>query len=161
MKRIIYFCGLICLLLVVIVYSRNINFKNIGTTDLSSISCDGIHILDDFEHNNNYTPSDEFLEKENRIYYEECFFEIDENNLITLIHANFSDTDILINSNTNCKTVDDVIKTLGANYSSSWYDREQQLKQVVYVDHENNIKATFVYNTYENKLTWLILKKIY
>lgn len=159
MKKIIFFCGFICLLL--LVYNKNMHLKNINSTDLRNISCDGIYLLDDFEDTNNYTKSNKFSEKENIIYYEECYIKIDKKNKITMMHANFNDVNVSINFHSNFKIVDDVMKILGTDFVLSWYDREQQLKQIAYIDHENYIKATFIYNTYKNELVWVITEKFY
>lgn len=156
MKRIIFFFSLMCLL--IFIYNENIDLKNVKTTDLSNVDCDGMHVRDNFEYINSFTLSNEFQKKKNIIYYEECYVMIDDNNIIKLIHANFKDVNISINFINNFKTIDEIVKTLGTSYDIRWYDREQQLKQLIYVDRENYIKARFIYNTYNNQLVWLIIE---
>lgn len=154
-------CFLIFILLILLIYSKTTSLKNIKTTNLSNISCDGMYLLDEFEDNNNYKPSNKFSEQGNVIYYDECYIKIDESNRIALIHANFNDIDISVNSNNNLNSIDDITEILGTNYKNDWYDKEQQLKQLIYIDHENDIQSTFIYNTYADELVWLITEKIY
>lgn len=118
-----------------------------------------MHISDTFENTDNYTYSNEFSAQGDIIKYDNCLVKIDKNNTITFLHANFGDMNISINSNTYFRNIDDIIEVLGTNYINNWYDREQRLKQVVYVDHENKLKARFVYDTFQEELVWLILEE--
>lgn len=158
-KRIIYIVGAICILLVIILSNENIKLKFTSSTDLSHISCNEMHISDTFENTDNYTYSNEFSAQGDIIKYDNCLVKIDKNNTITFLHANFGDMNISINSNTYFRNIDDIIEVLGINYINNWYDREQRLKQVVYVDHENKLKARFVYDTFQEELVWLILEE--
>lgn len=109
-------CFLIFIFLIVLIYNQTNNLQNIKTTDLTDIGCDGMYLLDEFDSTNNYTLSNKFSEEKNIIYYEECYIKIDENNRIVLIHANFNDIDISINSNNDSANINNIIETLGINY---------------------------------------------
>ncbi len=49
---------------------------------------------------------------------------------------------------------------LGDNNKEKWKDREQNLKKYIYFDKINNIKAEFVYVSFDESLVWIILSKI-
>lgn len=155
----IYLVVIICLQLVIMLPYEEIKLKFKKSTDLSNISCAGMHIGDTFKNTDEYTYSNEFSEKGDIIEYDNCLVRIDKNYTIIFLHANFDDMKISINSKTYFRNVNDIIEILGTNYINNWYDREQRLKQVVYVDHENKLKARFVYDTFQEELVWLILEE--
>lgn len=155
----IYLVVIICLQLVIMLPYDDIQLKFTKSTDLSNISCAGMHIGDTFENTDNNAYSNEFSEKGDIVKYENCHVKFDKNNTITLLQANFDDMNISINSKTYFRNVNDIIEILGSNYISNWYDREQRLKQVVYIDHENKLKASFVYDTFQDEMVWLILEE--
>ena len=89
--------------------------------------------------------------------YEEWRLSV-EDSTITAIMASFGQVSISINGNEDCSSVDNVINVLGDNFSSTWYDKEQGLMQLQYLDQENGIQCAFVYNKYSNDLVWGIVK---
>lgn len=135
--------------------------SNKNSTDLSNITFDGIRLGHEFKEINidNYTLSDRYPEKDNTVSFEEWQITADESGVITRIHANANDIDISINSNSESKNINDVSQILGNNYTSRWYDREQKLKQNIYVDSNNHIKMIFIYNNSDSKLVWVITEK--
>lgn len=49
---------------------------------------------------------------------------------------------------------------LGYNYKEKWKDREQQLKEYIYYDNINGIKAEFIYSDFDSSLAWVTLSKV-
>lgn len=129
--------------------------------DLTNITCDGISLGEKVEDIDvyNYTLSHRFPKKENTITFEEWRITTDtDDNSVKRIFANFSSIEVSVNSKIYNGKVDDIITALGNSYTTDWYDREQRLKQVVYIDHDNRIQATFVYDNRSNHLVWTILQ---
>ena len=132
-----------------------------ASTNLTGVMLDGVTIgytLDDID-SEKYTLSDRFPEQPGKVNYEEWKITADESDFITKIHANFSDIQISVNETSNLQTIDKVIDILGENYATSWYDREQHLKQAKYVDRENGLLCCFIYDSMNNQLIWLVMEK--
>jgi hypothetical protein len=136
--------------------------SNISTTNLTSIKIDNMQVgeyISDVDLEK-YTTSDRFTDKENTYNFEEIKIETDESGIITQIHANNVDTELLINDVEGFKDIEDITTVLDENYKSSWYDREQGLKENKYMDLENKIEASFIYDNTGKNLVWTILSKI-
>lgn len=136
--------------------------SDIPSTSLDGITFDGVIIGADLEEVSidNYTLTDRFPEQDNTINYEEWKITTNEDGKIVKIHANFSDIKIQINGNGDNQTIDDVIELLGENYTSGWYDADQQLKEVMYIDKNNLLQGMFIYSAIDKKLVWLIMEVI-
>lgn len=134
--------------------------QNISSVPLTEITLDGVVIGDNFENisTDKYTLSDRFPEQENTVNYEEWRITI-KDGIITKIDADFEDITISINSYEECQTVDDVIAILGNSYISKWYDKEQKLRKIVYIDNENLLQAAIVYNSSDKQLVRVILER--
>jgi len=154
MKRIVIYFTLVLVPILLTACAGN------GQVDLTNITCDGIQLGDSIENVavEGYTLSDRFPEEDNTINFEEWRITTDNENVITRIYANFSSIEIAVNSQIYRDMIDDIIIALGDHHSTDWYDREQQLKQAVYIDHDNHIQATFVYDNHSNQLVWVILE---
>lgn len=134
--------------------------QNISSVPLTGITLDGVVIGDNFENisTEKYTLSDRFPEQENTVNYEEWRITIEEG-MIAKIDADFEDITVSINSYEECRTVDDVIAILGDSYISKWYDKEQKLRKIVYIDSENLLQATIVYNSSNKQLVRVLLER--
>lgn len=133
--------------------------QNVSCVPLTGITLDGVVIGDDFEtiSTDNYILSDRFPEQENTVNYEEWRITTEEEK-ISKIDADFADVTVSINSYEECQTVDDVIAILGDS-CISWYDKEQKLRKIVYMDNDNLLQATFVYNSSNKQLVRIILER--
>lgn len=69
-------------------------------------------------------------------------------------------TVISVNSRRNLRSINEVSDILGENYKEKWKDRELKLKEHVYFDNRNNIKAEFIYSIFDDSLVWVILSKM-
>ena len=132
--------------------------SNVPSVDLSKVTFDGISVGDNFEQ----IDTDKYTVKQNAstdytYNYEEWRISVDDST-ITEMMASFGQVSISINGNEYCGSVDDIIAVLGENYRSSWYDREQSLRQIQYFDKENGLRGTFVYDKNSNKLVWGIMQ---
>jgi hypothetical protein len=149
----------VILILLGIVFSLTACNSNIDTTDLSSIKIDDIRAGESiFDVNlEGYTKSERFTEKEDTNNFEELRITTNKDGIITQIHANNNDTKLLINDKEGFKDIDDITSVLGENYKNGWYDREQSLKENKYIDYENKLEASFVYDDNGRNLVWIIL----
>ena len=132
--------------------------SKVPSVDLSKVTFDGISVGDNFER----IDTDKYTVKQNAstdytYNYEEWRISVD-NGAITEIMASFGQVSISINGKEDCSSVDDIIAVLGENHRSSWYDREQSLRQIQYFDKENGLRGTFVYDKNSNKLVWGIMQ---
>lgn len=134
--------------------------NDIQSIDLSQITFDGISIGDDFEQieTDKYTPKDNASGSYNH-NYEELRFSVDNGSIIEIL-ASFNQVSISINGKEDCHSVDDIINTLGEDYNSSWYDKEQSLMQIRYSDKENGLQCVFVYDKNSNNLVWGIMQEV-
>ena len=69
-------------------------------------------------------------------------------------------TVISVNGRRNLRNINEVSEILGLNYKEKWKNRDLKLKQHVYFDNRNNIKAEFIYSTFDDSLVWIILSKL-
>ena len=85
-----------------------------------------------------------------------------KNNKINYLFGKFDENRIVIsvNDKRNLNYIDEIKQILGDNYKEKWKDREQNLKKYIYFDKINNIKAEFVYVSFDESLVWIILSKI-
>ena len=85
-----------------------------------------------------------------------------KNNKINYLFGKFDENRIVIsvNDKRNLNYIDEIKQILGDNYKEKWKDREQNLKEYIYFDKINNIKAEFVYVSFDESLVWIILSKI-
>lgn len=138
------------------------NMSNIKSTELNNIYIDNLNIGSSIKkiNLNKYTESNKCLgdytcnfqeliidSKDNRINY--LFGRFDENKTI-----------ISINARRNLRNINEVSEILGLNYKEKWKNRDLKLKQHVYFDNRNNIKAEFIYSDFDDSLVWIILSKI-
>ena len=132
--------------------------NDVQSVDLSQVTFEGVSVGDNFEQ----IDTDKYTVKQNAssdytYNYEEWRISVD-NGAITEIMASFGQVSISINGKEDCRSVDDIISVLGENYRSSWYDREQSLRQIQYSDKENGIQCAFVYDKNSSDLVWAIVK---
>ena len=134
--------------------------ERLKTTDLSSISLDGLSVGDKIDDDilTSYTQS----ERNSGSYkykFEEIIIDTNDSDEVTYLFARFDENyiDIKVNGE-NPKTTEDVKNILGENYQDKDYDREQKLRELVYVDNDKGVKAEFVYSS-EQSLRWIELSK--
>ncbi len=91
--------------------------------------------------------------------FEEIIIDTNDSEEVTYLFARFDENyiDIKVNGE-NPEVTEDVKRILGENYQDKDYDREQQLRELVYVDNEKNVKAEFVYSG-DKSLLWIELSK--
>ena len=135
--------------------------KKIESTDLTNIYLDDmtIDMKIDSKKLSNYTTTDRYSGNY-KYKFEEIIIDTNKDNKINYLFAKLDNNtvDIKINNN-KIKTIDEVSNILGNNYQDKTYDREQQLKEYIYIDKENKIKAEFVYLTWDKHVVWIILSK--
>ena len=151
----------VILILLSIVFSLTACNRNIPSTDLTSIKIDDIEVgepLSDIELGK-YTEPDRFIEKENTYNFEEIKIETDDDGIIIQIKANIHDTRVLIDDREVVNSIGEITSVLGENYKNGWYNREQSLKENKYIDSENKLEASFVYDDNGRNLVWIILNK--
>lgn len=136
--------------------------KKAESTNLNNILIDNIVLGDNLKKVD--------LTKYTKNIYDGYTYTFDEiainvnNGIIDSLSGNLYENKVIIsiNENTNLdkiKNIEDIENILGNNFKDKWYDREQGLKTHVYHDANNNIKADFIYNNYNNNLVWVKLKK--
>lgn len=138
------------------------NMSNIKNTELNNIYIDNLNIGSSIKNINlnKYTESNKCLggytcefeeliidSKDNKINY--LFGRFDENKTV-----------ISVNGRRNLRNINEVSDILGESYKEKWKDRELKLKEHVYFDNRNNIKAEFIYSTFDDSLVWIILSKL-
>lgn len=148
------------LLLMLIVLALSSCGNNVQSVDLSQVTFEGVSVGGSF----GLIDTDKYTVKQNAssdytYNYEEWRISVD-NGVITEIMASFGQVYISINGKEDCRSVDNIIAILGESYNSSWYDREQSLRQIQYFDEENGIQCTFVYDKNSSNLVWGIEKNI-
>ena len=153
-----------CLLFIVLFQGCGNSNTSIETTDLGNIEIDNISIgTSSAEVNFDiYTESDRYSGDYKYIYDEIVMGENESTNKINYIFSRFDEdkTTISINNNSQLKTIQDISNILGKNYNEKWEDREQGLKSHVYYDNMRNIKAEFIYVSYDNSLSWIRISKL-
>lgn len=138
------------------------NISNIKSTDLNNIFIDNLNIGSSIKkiNLNKYTESNAFL-GDYMCKFEEIIID-SKNNKINYLFGKFDEnrTVISVNDKRNLNCIDEIKQILGDNYKEKWKDREQNLKEYIYFDKINNIKAEFVYVSFDESLVWIILSKI-
>lgn len=156
-KKYIFFVILFIVALILILLKNNINIK---ATNLSNISVDSIKIgnsLNELDLSN-YTLSNKFLNENNTIHYDKLSITFNEDNTITKISYNlFNNNQLIINGINNIINIKDIINILGKEYTYKWYDKQQQLRQIIYIDKENYLKAKFIFDDISGKLVRIII----
>ena len=108
------------------------------STDLSNIYLDDMTIGTKIssEDLSDYTNTDRYFGNY-KYKFEEIIVDTNNDNKINYLFARFDENyiDIKINKN-QVKTTDDLKKILGNNYQDKNYDKEQQLKEYIYIDNE-------------------------
>lgn len=131
------------------------------TTDLSNIYIDGLSLgrsISDIDLSK-YTKSDKYF-GDYEYKFDEIVIGTDNYECINYLFARFDENyiNIVINGIT-AKTINDVKETLGGNYQDKNYDKEQHLNEYVFEDKGANIKAEFVYSSFDYSLLWIILSR--
>lgn len=149
---------LLVVLLVLIMLVLSACGSNVQSIDLSRITFDDVSIGDNFDQ----IETDKYITKTNlstqyTYNYEEWRISVDQS-VITEIMASFGQINISVNGKEDCRVADDIIDTLGEDYNSSWYDKEQSLMQLQYFDKENRLQCSFVYDKNSNRLVWVIMQ---
>ena len=138
------------------------NISNIKSTELNNIFIDNLNIGSSIKKIilNKYTESNAFL-GDYMCNFEEIIID-SKNNKINYLFGKFDENRIVIsvNDKRNLNYIDEIKQILGDNYKEKWKDREQNLKKYIYFDKINNIKAEFVYVSFDESLVWIILSKI-
>ena len=137
------------------------NISNIKSTELNNIFIDNLNIGSSIKkiNLNKYTESNAFL-GDYMCKFEEIIID-SKNNKINYLFGKFDENRIVIsvNDKRNLNYIDEIKQILGDNYKEKWKDREQNLKEYIYFKI-NNIKAEFVYVSFDESLVWIILSKI-
>lgn len=149
---------LLVVLLVLIMLVLSACGSNVQSIDLSRITFDDVSIGDNFDQ----IETDKYIAKTNlstqyTYNYEEWRISVDQS-VITEIMASFGQINISVNGKEDCRVAADIIDTLGEDYNSSWYDKEQSLMQLQYFDQENRLQCSFVYDKNSNRLVWVIMQ---
>ena len=138
------------------------NISNIKSTELNNVFIDNLNIGSSIKkiNLNKYTESNAFL-GDYMCKFEEIIID-SKNNKINYLFGKFDENRIVIsvNDKRNLNYIDEIKQILGDNYKEKWKDREQNLKEYIYFDKINNIKAEFVYVSFDESLVWIILSKI-
>ena len=138
------------------------NMSKIKSTELNNIYIDNLNIGSSIKkiNLNKYTESNECL-GDYTCEFEELIID-SKDNKINYLFGRFDEnkTVISVNSRRDLRSINEISETLGVNYKEKWKDRELKLKQHVYFDNRNNIKAEFIYSTFDDSLVWVILSKI-
>ena len=138
------------------------NISNIKSTELNNIFIDNLNIGSSIKkiNLNKYTESNACL-GDYMCKFEEIIIDL-KNNKINYLFGKFDENRIVIsvNDKRNLNYIDEIKQILGDNYKEKWKDREQNLKEYIYFDKINNIKAEFVYVSFDESLVWIILSKI-
>lgn len=138
------------------------NMSNIKSTELNNIYVDNLNIGSSIKkiNLNKYTESNNYL-GDYTCKFEELIID-SKDNKINYLFGRFDEnrTVISVNSRRNLRSINEVSDILGENYKEKWKDRELKLKEHVYFDNRNNIKAEFIYSIFDDSLVWVILSKM-
>lgn len=155
-KKYIFF--LIIFILILAVFLKS-NIK-IGTTILNNILVDSIKIgssLDELDLSG-YNLSNKFFNEDNTIHYDKLSITFNEYNIITKISYNlFNNNQLVINGINNITNIKDVINILGKEYKYKWYDKQQKLRQIIYIDINNYLKVKFIFDDITGNLVRFII----
>ncbi len=134
--------------------------KPLKTTDLSAIYLNGMSVGNKIDDDilTSYTQSERYSGNY-KYKFEEIIIDTNDSEEVTYLFARFDENyiDIKVNGE-NPEVTEDVKRILGENYQDKDYDREQQLRELVYVDNDKNVKAEFVYSS-DNSLLWIELSR--
>lgn len=159
MKKIVSLFGVLFLVFFLTACSNNLE-----NTDLSNIRLDNMKIGDIIseEDLSKYNESDKYIKK-TKYTFEEICIDVDDKEQINYLFARFDEyyIDININDTNNLKLIKDIENILGNNFQDKKYDSEQLLREYIYIDKVNNLKAEFIYSQNTNILRWIILRKQY
>ncbi|MDE6357821.1 MAG: hypothetical protein K2L15_04440, partial [Eubacteriales bacterium] len=141
---------------------------NIKSTNLNNIFIDdkintsNIGNLLNKVNLNEYTLTNKYLSKKNTLNFKELSITYNENNeIIKIFYRNiFENNKLKINGKNNILYIKDVINILGKEYKESWYDKTQRLRQIIYKDKNNNLKAQFIFENSTGKLVFVIFQII-
>ncbi|MCL1949047.1 MAG: hypothetical protein FWF59_04870 [Turicibacter sp.] len=121
--------------------------RSLNGIDLSQVTIAGLHVgtpLDaiDFEA---FGP--EIQERdEDRIWFEELILDFGDGQVSRL--------------QTSSSVLADFPDSLGDDYISAWYDREQGLRNAIYVDRDYRLKFRIIYSDYDSTTVSYILEKL-
>lgn len=138
------------------------NTTNFKSTELNNIFIDNLNIGSSIQNINlkKYTESNRYS-GDYMCKFEEIIID-SEDNKVNYLFGRFNEKKIVIsiNNKRNLSYIDQVSETLGDNYKEKWKDREQGLKEYAYYDNINNIKAEFIYSTFDGSLVWITLSNL-
>ena len=136
--------------------------NSLENTDLSNIKLDNMQVGDIISEKDlsKYNNSDRYGTK-TKYTFEEICIDVDNKEAINYLFARFDEDyiNISINNKNNLKLIKHIENILGNNFKDKKYDSEQQLREHIYIDEVNNIKARFIYSQYDDILRWIILSK--
>lgn len=137
-------------------YIKNkLEIQNLPSTDLSSISIEGIHLNENIANidTSKFKPSLSFDNVTkgnlNYLYYEKFSMVTNQEGTIVQLKTSASEHNLMINRH-QIKTFADVHMLLGENYVTRNYDWEQGLVANIYYDKERQILAKFIYPKTKN-----------
>ena len=149
---------LVALLIILITFASSYNklISNFGayfisSTDLTNIYIDDISLgntLDSLDLSQ-YTHSDKYSNENYNLIFDELMIS-EENNTINKIYGRFNKVKVKVNDTMLSKNIDTLDSILGTSYIKATYDTEQLTSQRIYIDKENKIKATFIYQTLDS-----------
>ena len=144
---------LVALLIILITFASSYNklISNFGayfisSTDLTNISLG--NTLDSLDLSQ-YTHSDKYSNENYNLIFDELMIS-EENNTINKIYGRFNKVKVKVNDTMLSKNIDTLDSILGTSYIKATYDTEQLTSQRIYIDKENKIKATFIYQTLDS-----------
>jgi hypothetical protein len=142
--------------------------QNLLSTNLSRIIISEIKIGNNIQDIDlsKYSSSIYKTDAKNIYNFEELNITTDDDGIIIKIQCNiygyindYKKGTVLINNYDQKKfgTIKDIIDILGGNYYNYWYDKEQALKANTYIDKDNGINFTIVYDYNSQKIVWYII----
>ena len=145
-----------CIVLTIFFVGCN-NMSNIKNTELNNIYIDNLNIGSSIKNINlnKYTESNKCL-GDYTCNFQELIID-SKDNKINYLFGRFDENKTVISSDVYKRQVSEI---LGLNYKEKWKNRDLKLKQHVYFDNRNNIKAEFIYSTFDDSLVWIILSKL-
>ena len=139
--------------------SDNTSFKS---TELNNVFIDNLNIGSSIQNINlkKYTESNRYS-GDYMCKFEELIID-SEDNKVKYLCGRFDEKRIVIsiNNKRNLSYIYEVSEILGYNYKEKWKDREQQLKEYIYYDNINGIKAELIYSDFDSSLAWVTLSKV-
>lgn len=154
-RRIVLFAGIMGLL---ILTGCGMDLES---TDLSKIKLDKMTIGTSIDNKNflKYSQSDRYSGSYD-YKFEEIVIDVNADNEIIYLFARFDEDYINIKINgKRVKSIEKLKKILGTECQDSSYNHEQELRECIYQDKENHIKAQFVYSNSDGHLIWVTLNE--